>query len=259
MLYQNSKTISLKPKVVETLVALVERRGEVISKDELMNRLWADSFVEESNLTQNIYLLRKTLGNCADGRPFIETFSRRGYRFNGEIKTQNGAVEMLIATRTKTQTVIEEETIENRTRRNWLIPALALVASFGAIAFAVKQFVPNQNSPEVKNSAAAPFETFKLKRHSESGDITAVKVSPDGKFIGYNDKTGALWLKNTATGGNIKIFPDSKTVSNAVLAISPDNNYPYVWHAEGKKNEVLKMSLFGGGVEQKIGEDVRSD
>ena len=78
MLYKEETTISLKPKVVETLVALVERRGEVISKDELMNRLWTDSIVEESNLTQNIYLLRKTLGNCFDGQPFIETFSRRG-------------------------------------------------------------------------------------------------------------------------------------------------------------------------------------
>jgi Tol biopolymer transport system component/DNA-binding winged helix-turn-helix (wHTH) protein len=258
MLYRNEKTISLKPKVVETLVALVERRGEVIGKDELMNRLWADSFVEESNLTQNIYLLRKTLGDCADGRPFIENFSRRGYRFNGEIKTQNDA-ELLIATHTKTQTVIEEETIENRTRRNWLIPVLALVVAFGAIAFAVKQFVPNQNSPGIKNSAASPFETFKIKRHSESGDITAVKVSPDGKFIAYNDKKGAFWLKNTATDSNIKILPESKTVWHAVVAISPDNNYVYLHRAEGKKNEILKMSLFGGGVAQKIGEEPWSD
>src|SRR5688500_4325280 len=52
----------------------------------MMNRLWADSFVEESNLTQNIYLLRKTLGKGADGRDLIETFRRRGYRFIGEIK-----------------------------------------------------------------------------------------------------------------------------------------------------------------------------
>ena len=107
MLYRNKQTISLKPKVVETLVALVEKRGEVISKDELMNRLWADSFVEESNLTQNIYLLRKTLGNRADGKAFIENFSRRGYRFNGEIKSPV-ETQLFVATHTKTHTVIEE-------------------------------------------------------------------------------------------------------------------------------------------------------
>ena len=86
MLYRQGEPVALKPKVIETLVALVERSGDVISKEELMNRLWADSFVEESNLTQNIYLLRKTLGNAADGKPLIETFRRRGYRFNGQIK-----------------------------------------------------------------------------------------------------------------------------------------------------------------------------
>ena len=70
--------ISLTPKVVETLLALVERSGEIVSKDELMNRLWANAFVEESNLVQNIYVLRKTLGETAGGKPLIETLRRRG-------------------------------------------------------------------------------------------------------------------------------------------------------------------------------------
>lgn len=85
MLYENDSPVALAPKVIETLVALVEKRGAVVSKDELMKRLWKDAFVEESNLTQNIYLLRKTLGKAANGRAFVETFRRRGYRFNGEI------------------------------------------------------------------------------------------------------------------------------------------------------------------------------
>jgi len=82
MLYKGELAVELAPKVVETLLALIERRGEIVSKNEIMKRLWADSFVEESNLTQNIYLLRKILGNGADGKPLIETFRRRGYRFN---------------------------------------------------------------------------------------------------------------------------------------------------------------------------------
>jgi TolB-like protein/Tfp pilus assembly protein PilF len=86
MLYRNEQPLALAPKVIETLVALVERSGEVVSKEEMMNRLWADSFVEESNLTQNIYLLRKTLGKNASGKNLIETFRRRGYRFTGDIK-----------------------------------------------------------------------------------------------------------------------------------------------------------------------------
>ncbi len=262
MLYKQAKTIALKPKVVETLVALVERHGEVVSKDELMNRLWAGSFVEDANLTQNIYLLRKRLGNCADGQPFIETFARRGYRFNGKIKS-SAEPALLLATHTRTHTVIEEETIEpkaNHRRRNWLILAFASVLVFSAVAFAVKNFVPSLNSSGAKNSAAAPFETFKLKRHSESGDITGVKVSPDGKFIAYTDKKGALWLKNTATDSNVKIVPDSETIGSFVGGISPDNNYIYIGrNLKDKKNEIVKMSLFGGVVQQKIAENTQTD
>ena len=86
MLYQAEREISLAPKVIETLLALVERRGEILGKDELMELVWADSIVEESNLSQNLYLLRKTLGEGKNGKPLIETFRRRGYRFNGEVK-----------------------------------------------------------------------------------------------------------------------------------------------------------------------------
>ena len=116
MLYRNETTVSLKPKVVETLVALIERCGEVISKDELMSRLWPDSFVEEANLSQNIYLLRKTLGNCANGQPVIETFWRRGYRFNCKVR-RSSDLELLFARHTKTL-VVEEETIEEESERN---------------------------------------------------------------------------------------------------------------------------------------------
>jgi DNA-binding winged helix-turn-helix (wHTH) protein len=86
MLYRDDVEISLAPKAVETLLVLVERRGEILSKDELMEIIWADSIVEESNLAQYLHLLRKTLGETSGGKPFIETFRRRGYRFNGEVK-----------------------------------------------------------------------------------------------------------------------------------------------------------------------------
>ena len=86
MLFQNGQEISLAPKVIETLLALVERRGEVIGKDELMQLVWTDSIVEEGNLSQNLYLLRKTLGDGKNGKPLIETLRRRGYRFVAEVR-----------------------------------------------------------------------------------------------------------------------------------------------------------------------------
>ncbi len=262
MLYQNGQAVSLTPKVVETLVALVERRGEVVSKDELMNRLWAETVVEESNLSQNLYVLRKTLGNRADGQPLIETFRRRGYRFNGEIKTQNDA-ELLITTHTKTHTVIEEETIENkanRTRRNLFIIAFALFVVFGATIFTIKYFIPNLNSAKDRNSVASPFQNFSLKRHTDSNDIKSAVISHDGRFIAYLGKQNAIWLKNTATGDTIKILQESETSSRSIISFSPDDNHIYFFNsAKDKKGNIAKMSLVGGAVEQIIVEDVWSD
>src|SRR5262245_2016128 len=99
MLYENERPVALAPKVVETLVALIERRGEVVGKNELMSRLWGDAFVEESNLTQNIYRLRKVLGKGEDGQYLVESFKRRGYRFTGKIR-EAGEVELVLATHT---------------------------------------------------------------------------------------------------------------------------------------------------------------
>jgi DNA-binding winged helix-turn-helix (wHTH) protein len=89
MLSRKSFELPLTPKQVETLLALIERKGEIVSKDALMTRLWGDSAVEESNLIQNIYILRKIMGNTSDGKPIIETLHRRGYRFNCDLKNDH--------------------------------------------------------------------------------------------------------------------------------------------------------------------------
>src|SRR6266404_8617372 len=83
VLMRDGETLPLKPKVFDTLLLLVENRGRVLDKDELLSRLWPDTIVEESNLTQNVYLLRKALGEEpeADADEYIETMPKRGYRF----------------------------------------------------------------------------------------------------------------------------------------------------------------------------------
>ena len=81
LLVRDKEIVQLTPKVFEILLALVESSGQVISKDSLMKRVWPDSFVEEGNLTQNISLLRKALGEGQNGHQYIETVARRGYRF----------------------------------------------------------------------------------------------------------------------------------------------------------------------------------
>jgi len=93
MLYRCGDEIPLVPKAIETLLALIERRGKIISKDELLEAVWPDSVVEESNLFVYLSVLRKTLGTLQDGRPYVETLRRRGYRFNGEVHLVEEAVE----------------------------------------------------------------------------------------------------------------------------------------------------------------------
>src|ERR1043165_3798087 len=86
-LLRENEVVPLKAKAVDTLLMLIQSGGDVIEKDELMQRLWPDSFVEESNLTQNIYTLRKALGEG----DYIETIPRRGYRFVAQVKEKDGA------------------------------------------------------------------------------------------------------------------------------------------------------------------------
>jgi DNA-binding winged helix-turn-helix (wHTH) protein len=73
--------VPLTQKAFEVLLALVERHGGIASKEELMAKVWPDTIVEESNLAQNIYTLRKALGQTPDGEGYIVTVPRRGYRF----------------------------------------------------------------------------------------------------------------------------------------------------------------------------------
>jgi Tol biopolymer transport system component/DNA-binding winged helix-turn-helix (wHTH) protein len=80
-LRKDDELIALPPKVFDTLLVLVQSRGEVVTKQQLMNAVWPDTFVEESNLTQNVFLLRRKLGQTpVEGGEYIQTLAKRGYR-----------------------------------------------------------------------------------------------------------------------------------------------------------------------------------
>jgi TolB-like protein/DNA-binding winged helix-turn-helix (wHTH) protein/Flp pilus assembly protein TadD len=84
--FKNGEPLALAPKAFELLAILVQQSGHLVDKNELLKEIWPDSFVEESSLTQNIYVLRKALAD-SNGEPrYIETVPRRGYRFVAEVK-----------------------------------------------------------------------------------------------------------------------------------------------------------------------------
>ena len=80
-LYRRNDVVALTPKVFDTLLALVERAGRVVEKDEMMRVVWGDTVVGDETLAQNISTLRRLLGDHADRPEFIATVPRCGYRF----------------------------------------------------------------------------------------------------------------------------------------------------------------------------------
>jgi TolB-like protein/DNA-binding winged helix-turn-helix (wHTH) protein/Flp pilus assembly protein TadD len=85
-LRRGAEPVALTPKAFEVLLLLIDRGGELVSKDELMEKVWPDSFVEESNLTQTVFMLRKALGETSKQR-YILTIQGRGYRFAPDVKS----------------------------------------------------------------------------------------------------------------------------------------------------------------------------
>jgi DNA-binding winged helix-turn-helix (wHTH) protein/tetratricopeptide (TPR) repeat protein len=84
LLYQN-QPIPLKPKILDLLLFLIRKRGQLVSKEELMKGIWPDAIVEENNITVSMSILRKSLGEERGTRQFIETVPRRGYRFVADV------------------------------------------------------------------------------------------------------------------------------------------------------------------------------
>ena len=90
VLTRAGETISLTPKATETLILLVLNAGQLVEKDELLKEVWPNTFVEESNLTQHIFTLRRALGDDRAGPKYIETVARRGYRFVAAVRPVSG-------------------------------------------------------------------------------------------------------------------------------------------------------------------------
>ena len=111
-LWCEGKLVPLTPKLVETLLALVEREGHIVDKQELMERVWPDTFVEEGNVARHVSLLRKALSEGSGGASLIETLPRRGYRFIAPVRKvappESAEPELVVETHTITRVTAEE-------------------------------------------------------------------------------------------------------------------------------------------------------
>jgi pimeloyl-ACP methyl ester carboxylesterase/DNA-binding winged helix-turn-helix (wHTH) protein len=109
LLFRENREVPLTPKVFDTLLVLLENSSHVLTKKELMEQVWPDSFVEENNLAQNISILRKALGEGKQGEHYIQTVPKRGYRFVADVSStgdEEGET-VIVRERTRARIVVE--------------------------------------------------------------------------------------------------------------------------------------------------------
>src|SRR5215203_1125351 len=99
LLLRNGVPVPLQLKTLETLLALVKRAGSLVTRDQLIDEVWPDAFVDENNLSQHIRTLRKALAKQGCDETIIETVPRRGYRFLLEVQTVSPTVQPCVNTR----------------------------------------------------------------------------------------------------------------------------------------------------------------
>jgi TolB-like protein/DNA-binding winged helix-turn-helix (wHTH) protein/Flp pilus assembly protein TadD len=116
LLLRDGEPVPLEPKVFETLLVLIRHGGRLVGKEELMQAVWPDSFVEESNLTRNISVLRKALNPTGGGPQYIETVPKRGYRFVGEVRALAAERDDLVVQSARVSVVVEEEESDEETK-----------------------------------------------------------------------------------------------------------------------------------------------
>lgn len=180
VLWWNGAPVNLPPKEVELLSVLTDNAGEVVTKNELMDRLWADSFVEESNLSRHVYRLRRILEERGEQPSIIETVPRRGYRFAGKVSDAGPSV--IIECHSVSRTLIEEldrsdapELRASATKPSYmrLVFLLVPVLLLGGVATAL--FV---NSPSPKaNSARASIAVIPPRSTGVDDHALAIGIS----------------------------------------------------------------------------------
>jgi DNA-binding winged helix-turn-helix (wHTH) protein/TolB-like protein len=169
LLLRDGDIVPLVPKAIDTLHVLLERRGRVVEKSDLMKLVWPDTTVEDVGLARNISILRKALGDEGGESQYIETIPRRGYRFAAEPALARPPA---------------------RIRRNWLLPAAA-IAALAALGWMIywQFYTPSKylaRGPGFAALAVVPFEclTPELESSAFSRGLSESLVSDLANFPG---------------------------------------------------------------------------
>jgi TolB-like protein len=177
VLLRRGKPVSLTAKAFTTLLVLVEKSGRVVEKDELIREVWPDSYVEEANVAQNIFKLRKALGKNRLGQPYIETVPRRGYRFSGLVRGRKdpSASQEVRFSREATQTARERDV----TTKSQTIKSIAILPLINASADEQSEYLSDGITESIINSLSGAPELRVMARSSVSS-YKGREVDPKG-------------------------------------------------------------------------------
>jgi len=190
LLFRNSEPVPLAPKVLDTLLALIEQRQDVISKEELLHRVWGDTVVEEGGLARNISLLRKSLGEKPDDHRYIVTVPARGYRFVAEVRE--------IRAETPPSQPTEVARTDWTGMRRTIVLGLLLL---GSAATALIWRSAASHTPRSDQLGGARL----IRLTSTSGLNMDPALSPDGMLVAYaSDRAGTgnldIWVQPVRGG-----------------------------------------------------------
>ena len=287
-LWRGSEIIPLPPKASEVLRLLIESEGKLVTKQEILNKVWADTFVEDGVLTQSIYLLRQTLGADNSGKQFIQTIARRGYRFGVPLRVlDTDEIPAGLGTKANSRgeagTILSAEYLESEgdesspksasalpkqtgfqasektvsgsraAFRNILLTGLALVFSSALGFFAYQFFNRGAEKTTPKN---APIEQLRFQRLTDSGDVIFPTISPNGEllaFVRHEEEGESVWVKQIAADNPLRILPPSRK-GYASLTFSPDGKHLY-FREDADGSAIYQTTIFGGAP-KKVAENV---
>lgn len=161
-LRRSGELIPITPKALDALLMLLERPDRVLEKSELMQALWPDTHVEEANLAQTVFVLRKVLGERPEGGPYVETVPRKGYRFAAEVREIRDDLPPT-AVAAESSTVVAAPPAGRRLARWLAAPAIGVVALV-ALGIAAHQVRVGNNAgrpsaePGPRSLAVLPFQ-----------------------------------------------------------------------------------------------------
>jgi DNA-binding winged helix-turn-helix (wHTH) protein/Tol biopolymer transport system component len=246
LLTREGVTVPLTPKVFDTVVVLVENSGRMVSKEELMEAVWPGTFVEEMNLTQNISVLRRALGDSAQDPRYIITVSGRGYRFAQHVsRLLQGEV---LAEPSASPLQLEIAPLRGGPRAlARLAPRLAVLIV--VLAALVLVGVSRKGVEGPYSYDISSLRDFRLTKLTDTGQITAAAVAPDGGYIAYVVSDGdrsSLWIGQTATKGRAQVL-EPRAARLANVAFSPDGNYLYFTLADNSAfSDLYRVPTLGG-------------